>query len=223
MNEASKTKAVWGEFELGLLSGKGIDIGCGADPITEGVRRFDMEHGDANEITKYVDEQFDFVFAAHCLEHMHDPAIAIKEWWQLVRPGGHMILIVPDEDLYELGYYPSLFNGDHKTTFTISKKNSWSPRSYNIIDLVNSLEQGELIDIQLQDANYDRGLMNHGIYPRNLARFCIRQHNSIVKRLKKLGLNVNINFLPGLLRYPLDQTRGDAMAQIQAIVKKRAV
>lgn len=223
MNEASKTRAVWGDFERSLISGKGIDIGCGADPITESVRRFDRGHGDANEITKYVDEQFDFVFAAHCLEHMHDPKFSIKEWWQLVKPEGHLILIVPDEDLYEQGYYPSLFNGDHKTTFTISKKTSWSPRSYNVIDLINSLDQGELVSIQLHDLNYDRRLMHHAVYSRNVARFCTRLHNSIIKRLKKLGLKTNINFLSRIFKYPVDQTRDQAMAQIQAIVKKRAL
>jgi hypothetical protein len=36
------------------------------------VDRFDVEHGDANTITRYVHEQYDFVFSSHMLEHMVD-------------------------------------------------------------------------------------------------------------------------------------------------------
>lgn len=128
MNEASKTRKLWGPEEEELLKGEGIDIDCGPDPITDSVQKFDREQGDANEIDKYVHRSFDFVFSAHCLEHMRDPNVALASWWKLVRPGGHLIMIVPDEDLYEQGYWPSLFNPDHKSTFTVSKETSWSPR-----------------------------------------------------------------------------------------------
>ncbi len=67
----------------------------------------------------YVKRQYDFVFASHVLEHM-DPRAALEDWLSLVRPGG-LIVLVPDEDLYEQGHVPSLFNDDHKHTFTISE------------------------------------------------------------------------------------------------------
>jgi hypothetical protein len=84
MNETSKTRSVWGPLEQLVLSGKGIDIGCGFDPVLPGVRRFDVGDGDANEITKYIHEQFDYVYSSHCLEHMHDPKKALLYWWKLV-------------------------------------------------------------------------------------------------------------------------------------------
>src|SRR5262245_54112280 len=91
MHETTKTKKLWGALERSILTGRGIDIGCGQDPVRPNVRRFDVEDGDANEITKYVHEQFDFVYASHCLEHMRDPRKALLEWWQLVRAGGHLL------------------------------------------------------------------------------------------------------------------------------------
>src|SRR5678816_3336397 len=124
MDETTKTKKLWGNLERSIISGKGIDIGCGPDPITPDVRKFDLEDGDANEASKYVNDQFDFVYASHCLEHMHDPWKTALDWWKLVREGGHLFFIVPDEDLYEQGVFPSRFNGDHKATFTISKSKS---------------------------------------------------------------------------------------------------
>lgn len=167
MNETSKTKGIWTHFEKSLISGKGIDIGCGPDPVSPDARRFDLNDGDANEITKYIHEQFDYVFSSHCLEHMHQPTKTILEWWQLVKPGGHLICIVPDEDLYEQGVWPSVRNSDHKATFTISKRQSWSPVSINVLDLVQTLPGGELIKLELQDMGYNRRFIQTGNTKRN--------------------------------------------------------
>jgi hypothetical protein len=54
MNETSKSKAIWGDLELGVLQGEGIDIGSGPDPVTKTARKFDIEQGDANHITRYL-------------------------------------------------------------------------------------------------------------------------------------------------------------------------
>src|SRR5271163_813277 len=124
-----------GRLELSVIKGSGIDIGCGPDPITPEVRKFDKADGDANRISDFVREQFDFVFSSHCLEHMDDPRKAVIEWWKLVKPGGHLYFLVPDEDLYEQGVFPSRFNAGHTATFTISKARSWSPASVNVLEL----------------------------------------------------------------------------------------
>jgi len=220
MNEASKTKELWGEFEYNIISGSGIDIGCGNDPITKKVKKFDKEEGDASEITKYISSQFDFVFSCHCLEHMFNPKKVLKEWWQLVKPGGHLILIVPDEDLYEQGYFPSIFNKKHKVTFTISKKKSWSPKSYNVLDLVNSLENAILLKIQLQDNNYDRRMQNHSFYPRKLALIGSEVRKKMIYFFKKIGITLKLYFFSSLFRLPIDQTLGNSLAQIEVIIKK---
>ena len=221
MDETTKTKKLWTDLEWSILTGKGIDIGCGPDPVTKDVRRFDIDDGDANHITQYVKEDFDFVFASHSLEHMHDPREAILEWWKLVRVGGHLFIIVPDEDLYEQGAFPSRFNSDHKATFTVSKQKSWSPVSINCLDLASSLPNGQLISLVLQDQGYHRSLMKHGLREPNLfVRHAVKLYTGVKKR-------TNISF--SALEYlrdqytTIDQTRlPDAVAQIQFIVKKVA-
>ncbi|MDR0715551.1 MAG: class I SAM-dependent methyltransferase [Puniceicoccales bacterium] len=85
VKEASKTKSLFGELEEKIFKGNGLDIGCGDDPIFADVRKFDIEDGDANNISSYVNERFDYVFSSHCLEHMYDPHCALKEWWSLVK------------------------------------------------------------------------------------------------------------------------------------------
>lgn len=222
--EAEKTWNIWSDEEKSIiLNGKGIDSGCGNSPIHPSCRKFDIEDGDANEITKYVHEQFDYVFSSHCLEHMLDPYAALKEWWQLVKNGGTMIILVPDEDLYEQGIFPSQFNPDHKWTFTISKRKSWSHKSVNVLDLINSLDNLGSSKVELQDLNYDRSL------------FCFRRLTFFGRCLRSFKYRV-INKLkiekhfPDLKRkldsffshyFPIDQTSGNVLTQIQIILKKK--
>jgi SAM-dependent methyltransferase len=219
MDETTKTKRLWNAFERSILTGKGIDIGCGPDPVTEDVTRFDVEHGDANYITQYVNDDFDFVYASHCLEHMHDPRKAILEWWKLVRPGGHLFFIVPDEDLYEQGVFPSRFNADHKATFTISKQKSWSPVSVNVLDLVSALPDGRLISVMLQDQGYDRRLLKYGpLVSNRLIRRVLKLHRA-VKRRSGVAAGLFDRFTDPYT--VVDQTLlPDVVAQIQCIVRK---
>lgn len=221
MNETSKTRRIWGELERSVLQGRGIDIGCGPDPVTPDARGFDVGDGDANRITEFVHEQFDFVYSSHCLEHMHEPRRALQEWWRLVKPGGHLFFLVPDEDLYEQGVFPSRFNGDHKATFTLSKARSWSPVSHNVLDLARGLPGGELVSLQLHDHGYDRRLLRFGPNPPLGAgvRFVHRAYH----RLRRDGLLPCLPFVERWLagHLAIDQTRRpDTLAQIQCIVRK---
>jgi predicted SAM-dependent methyltransferase len=42
------------------------------------------------------DSSLDFIAASHILEHMPDPIGALIAWWQALRPGGKLLLLVPD-------------------------------------------------------------------------------------------------------------------------------
>lgn len=222
MNETSKSRMIWGPVEHSVLVGTGIDIGCGPDPVSPAVRQFDLADGDANHITRYVSGQFDYVYASHCLEHMYDPRETVLEWWKLVKPGGHLFFLVPDEDLYEQGVFPSRFNGDHKATFTIAKARSWSPVSVNVIDLARSLPGGDIVSLVLQDHGYDRRLLRHGpdAEPAHVRHLLLR----IYRRLCRTGLPQLAAAERWQARWlAVDQTlRADALAQIQCIVRKRA-
>jgi SAM-dependent methyltransferase len=208
MNEASKTWKILTEEERSWFAGSVLDIGCGRDKIVPHAKGFDLHDGDANLIDECVSERFDMVFSSHCLEHMDHPVDAIQRWWRLVADGGRMIVIVPDEDLYEQGVYPSRFNDDHKATFTLSKRRSWSPRSYNMLDLVNQLPEAKILRCELQDEGYDRRGMTFGIH-----------------RVGKVDSPIKLFFKRALFRaVALDQTRGDpgALAQLFLAVEKKA-
>ena len=93
--------------------------------------------------------------SSHCLEHMRDPLEALLNWWRILKPGGHLIVVVPHEDLYEQGLFPSVFNSDHKTSFSISKQRSWSPVHYNLTDLVRHLPRHDVVYMRVIDQHYD--------------------------------------------------------------------
>jgi SAM-dependent methyltransferase len=90
--------------------GHGIDIGCGADniekfqylfPMMRSCRGWDLADGDTQLLTSVPDCSFDFVHSSHCLEHLHDPCVALENWLRVLKPGGYLIVMIPDEDMYE--------------------------------------------------------------------------------------------------------------------------
>lgn len=143
-SKAAKRRFYDGAFLSRYFVGQGIDIGGGPDPLGQyvgifplmrSVRNWDMQDGDAQKMEGVPDNNFDFVHSSHCLEHMVDPRAALVNWTRILRPGGYLIVTVPDEDMYEQGQWPSRFNSDHKWSFTIMKAQSWSPVSINVLDL----------------------------------------------------------------------------------------
>jgi SAM-dependent methyltransferase len=148
--------------------GSGIDIGGKPDPLCfyreffpliTSVKTWDWEDGDAQNLESVCDEQFDFVHSSHCLEHLSDPVKGLKNWFRVLKPGGYLIVTVPDEDMYEQGVFPSNFNLDHKWTFTLFKHKSWSPNSINIMDILKAFELPvEVIKLEKLTSTYQYGL-----------------------------------------------------------------
>lgn len=225
MDEARKTNALRGVDFIGkFLSGRVIDIGAGKDLVCSHAEGFDREDGDANMISRFRPvNAYDTVHSSHCLEHMDDPAAALRDWWSLLKPGGYLVLVVPDEDLYEQGIWPSIFNRDHKTTFRLDKPDSWSAVSHDIRKLVAALPGCEIVSAEIQDTHYDYALQwQHGDVRRKRA-WWLRIGKSIGMRIPVVGPRLRIQFenLAARRGVPLDQTAREALAQIQVVARKR--
>lgn len=155
-------------FASRYFVGQGIDIGAGPDalgqyaaqfPLLRSCRSWDVNDGDAQLLATIADASLDFAHSSHCLEHMRDPREALHHWLRVLKPGGHLVVLVPDEDMYEQGIFPSTFNGDHKWTFTMHKARTWSPKSVNVMALLGALaDRAQTIKVEQLDATFRFGL-----------------------------------------------------------------
>ncbi len=151
-------------FATRYFVGNGIDIGAGPDSLLQyqeffpgmrSCRPWDLKDGDAQFLPGVSDASLDFAHSSHCLEHMRDPREAMHHWLRVLKPGGHLVVLVPDEDLYEQGVFPSTYNSDHKWTFTTCKAATWSPKSVNLSTMLAEFSSlALLLKLELLDATY---------------------------------------------------------------------
>ena len=123
---------------LKYCSGKGLDIGCGNGKIKPDAIGIDL-HGsdvnvrmDARTLPNYSDNSFDFVYSSHCLEDIEDTESALREWLRVIKPGGFLVLYMPDKDFYPNIGTPGA-NHNHKHDFYW--ENIWT-----IIDKIGGME-----------------------------------------------------------------------------------
>ncbi|MBL9138397.1 MAG: methyltransferase domain-containing protein [Verrucomicrobiales bacterium] len=93
--------------------GNGIDVGFGGDPIAPHALCMDLPqpyaryrrhvqhlHGSAEDLRWFRDDALDWLYSSHVLEDFPDTLKVLDEWIRVVRPGGHIILYLPDEQTY---------------------------------------------------------------------------------------------------------------------------
>jgi SAM-dependent methyltransferase len=146
-SKAKNRRVKEGFFEKYCI-GRGLDIGYGGDPVLPNVDVWDIEHGDAQYLNGIADNQYDFVYSSHTLEHLEDPAEAIGNWWRVLKNNGYLILYVPHRDFYEKKKtLPSRFNPSHKHFFII--ENDEPPDTIGILSLLSrTLSDYEVVYIK---------------------------------------------------------------------------
>lgn len=164
MNETSKAmRRRYCEDKTGVFpwwqtfQGEGLDVGAGKDKLMfPGCKGFDVEDGDANVLTNHIpEESLDYIHSSQCLEHMLDPYRALAEWIACLRPGGHAIITVPDWCLYEHMIWPSRFNPDHKSTWSMWLKGSEAPIHIYVPDYLATFQYCTDIKLcRVVDTNY---------------------------------------------------------------------
>ncbi len=196
MNEQSKShNARLRNNDYRFLRGNVLDIGCGPDPIKLPppaiVTGWDLSNGDAQYLEGLRDGSFDAVVSSHCLEHMKDVGVSLKNWARVLREGGYMYILVPLYSAYEkwndftYGEKPSWFNSDHKS--------SW-----------------DLIDVP-------QGVHNH---PHYAFRQINEIGKSVGLTIVDLRIETDDFDWSRIYDKSFDQTRGNAMCQLCIIYQK---
>jgi ADP-heptose:LPS heptosyltransferase len=140
--------------------GVGLDIGCGSEkayPHMIGVdnghhmREFgircaaDIYVNTCEKLEIIASVSQDFVFSSHTLEHIANYQAALKEWWRVIKQGGHLVLYLPDEDEYpKVGEKGA--NPDHK----------WNVNYDRVVEAMKELSAFDLVRFEKrnQDDEY---------------------------------------------------------------------
>jgi SAM-dependent methyltransferase len=51
---------------------------------------------DGSDLSALADASYDFILSSHNLEHFANPVKALKEWQRITRPGGGLVLVLPN-------------------------------------------------------------------------------------------------------------------------------
>lgn len=109
------------EFMLPVVSGRGVDVGCGGakthpnaigvdiippgDMGTEASQKGRVSQADVaasgDDLHMFGDGELDYVIARHNLEHYVDPLKTLLEWRRVLKPGGVIGLVLPDDDEFD--------------------------------------------------------------------------------------------------------------------------
>jgi ubiquinone/menaquinone biosynthesis C-methylase UbiE len=111
-SETSKVR----HLVIGYCEGYGCDIGFGGDKIKNtgcigidyaqpyantGKDKVDIPCDVMNEPIPVPDNTFDYVYSSHLIEDFEDTTAALKEFIRILKPGGRLILVFPDQPRYE--------------------------------------------------------------------------------------------------------------------------
>jgi ubiquinone/menaquinone biosynthesis C-methylase UbiE len=112
-SETSKVR----EMVLPFCIGRGCDIGFGGDKVMKvncdgidypqpyafaGKDKVDIACDVIKGDIPVADNTYDYVYSSHLIEDFADTADALKKFIRILRPGGNLILVFPDQPQYEM-------------------------------------------------------------------------------------------------------------------------
>jgi len=67
---------------------------------------------EASNLNRIESNKYDFILASHCLEHCANVLKTIEEWLRVIKPGGLILLILPNKD-YTFDHRRSITSFEH--------------------------------------------------------------------------------------------------------------
>jgi ubiquinone/menaquinone biosynthesis C-methylase UbiE len=155
-------------------------------------KRGDQYILEATKLDGIADDSYDFLLASHSLEHIANPIKALKEWIRVVKPGGTIVVIVPNKE--------ACF--DHKRDYTSFEHilNDYE-RDIGEDDLTHLDEILEKHDLSMDTpAGTFKQFKERSL--RNFSNRALHQHvfspESLERVFDFLGISVEKSFVDGL-------------------------
>lgn len=137
----------------------GLDIGCRDDPLNWTFRRWELAFGDgdATDLEGVPAETYYTVYASHVLEHIPFHRKALKRWYEVLKPGGHLIIVVPHRDLYEKKKsLPSSWNQEHVRFWLPEEEDPPSTLSLKK-EILLAIPNANIVLLRVLDEDYEPG------------------------------------------------------------------
>lgn len=80
-------------------TGRGLDIGADRWPFPGATPVYNEPQRNAYRLDDIPDASQDYIHSSHCLEHLERWPDALRLWIRKLRPGGHLFLYLPHEDM----------------------------------------------------------------------------------------------------------------------------
>lgn len=114
MSETAKYR----HLVLPYCRGLGVDVGCGNDIVAPSAIGVDLPDAEFVSYTAHTQESaahiearadalpfrsgsLGFVYSSHLLEDFYDWKPVLREWWRILKIGGHLIVLIPDHELFQ--------------------------------------------------------------------------------------------------------------------------
>ena len=145
--------------------GNGIDIGAGGDPVIPTAVQIDLpepefsRYGHAFPVSivpqfrsrdwhrnlPFKDATLDFVYSSHLLEDYNEWEELLKEWIRVIKPGGHILILVPDKVKFnEAVRRTGGGNAAHKHEFRVGELSEWFKKNTHFEILYDDIAGGSL-------------------------------------------------------------------------------
>lgn len=150
---------------------------------------------EASDLKNIHSDTYDFLLASHCLEHCANSIKTVKEWLRIIKPGGCVLLILPDRN----------FTFDHKRSVTSFE--------HLLNDYNNDVDEKDLTHLdeilKLHDLKMDKaaGSFDH-FKERSIKNFenrCLHHHVFNFKLLKEMFVFLKIEIVATQFVKPFHQ------------------
>jgi SAM-dependent methyltransferase len=127
---------------------------------------------DGTDLSEIANGCYDFVLSCNSLEHIANPIRALKEWARVIKPGGHLLLVLPNKGNNFAQRRPttafSHLLDDYRNQVTEADLTHLD-EILQLHDLSRDPRAGSLADFKKRsEANFDNRCLHHHVYSLDL-------------------------------------------------------